>query len=131
MKTAIRIWVVCALALACGAIESRAADCMNKDDWSAWINKMPPPPDSFHVVGKLMASNPGQTAKLTPAVPQGVNPAILILDLKMEQKPGMWPQVLVPILARYDVDPYTGAHSQVTIRKDAECSITIDVKTVQ
>lgn len=129
MRTAIRIWVVCALALACGAIESRAEECMNKDAWKAWIDKMPPPPDSIHVVGSVLAMNMGQTPKLTRAVPQGPNPTILILDLTMEQKPGIWAQVVVPRLARFEESNYTESHSQVTIRSGAECSVTIDVDT--
>ena len=34
--------------------------------------------------------------------PQGINPAILMLDLHLVQKPGMWPQVLAVAHARYD-----------------------------
>lgn len=129
MKTGIRILMLWMLALTFGAIESRAEDCMNKDDWTAWINKMPPPPDSLHVVGSVLAMNMGQTASLTRAVPQGINPAILILDLKMVQKPGIWPQAVVPRLVRFDIKDYAEApHSQVTIRSSAECSVTIDVE---
>jgi hypothetical protein len=76
--------------------------------------------------------NMGQTASLTRAVPQGINPAILILDLKMVQKPGIWPQAVVPRLVRFDIKDYAEApHSQVTIRSSAECSVTIDVEAAR
>lgn len=70
--------------------------------WHAWINRMPPPPDDFHVVGDVEVGNPGVEALLTMKVPQGINPAILLLDLNFVQKPGIWPQVLTCVQARFD-----------------------------
>ncbi len=70
--------------------------------WHAWINQMPPPPDHFHAVGDVEVGNPGIEVFLTVKVPQGINPAILQLDLHLVQKPGMWPQVTTCLQARFD-----------------------------
>jgi hypothetical protein len=70
-------------------------------NWYAWINKMPPPPDEFHVVGEVQVSNPGVEVVLTPRVPQGINPRILLLDLVLVQRPGIWPQIVVTRRAEY------------------------------
>ncbi|HJU40844.1 MAG TPA: hypothetical protein VJ724_14835, partial [Tahibacter sp.] len=75
---------------------------MNTRNWYAWINKMPPPPDDFHVVGEVEVPNPGIEALLTVRSPQGINPDILLLDLHLFQKPGVWPQVVTWVQARYD-----------------------------
>src|SRR4029434_1322222 len=66
----------------------------NAEDWIAWINKMPPPPDTLHVRGQVVVSNPGVDVFLYKKVPQGINPTILLLKLMVVQRPGIWPQVL-------------------------------------
>lgn len=71
-------------------------------DWYSWINKMPPPPDDFHVVGEVLVSNPGIDPILIPREPQGFNRKILLLDLFLHQKPGVWPRVMVWKPVRYD-----------------------------
>ncbi len=70
--------------------------------WYAWLNTMPPKPDDLHVVGEVIVSNPGVRARLTMRYPQGINPAILILDLTLVQEPGIWPAVLANAQARFD-----------------------------
>ncbi len=80
--------------LPCTSIDSR--------DWYSWINLMPPPPDEFHIVGEVYVSNPGVDPLLTPKQPQGINPDILLMDLYLCQKPGIWPQVFVWKPVRYD-----------------------------
>jgi len=69
-------------------------------DWYAWIDVTPPP--NLHVVGDVLVGNPGVEALLTMKEPQGGDPALLLLDLHLTQKPGMWPQVKTWIQARYD-----------------------------
>jgi hypothetical protein len=75
---------------------------MDTRDWYSWVNLMPPPPDDFHVTGEVLVGNPGVQAELVPRVPQGIKPAILLLDLHLVQRPGMWPQVMTWVQARYD-----------------------------
>lgn len=131
MKTSIRILMICTLALACGAIESRAAECsLQKADWSAWIDKMPPTPDAFYVVGRITLPSPGHVARLAPAVPQGTTDTTLILKLEVKQESEA-ASVMTPGIARYDLNPYSGKplYSAVTIHSGLDCSITIDVTT--
>lgn len=75
---------------------------MQTKDWHAWINAMPPGPNSLHVVGEVQVGNPGVVPELTVREPQGINPAILLLDLHLVQRPGMWPQVMTWKQARFD-----------------------------
>jgi len=74
----------------------------NSQGWYAWTNLQPPRPNSFHVVGEVLVSNLGIKALLTPKVPQGFNPTILLLDLFLVQQPGFWPQATTWVEARYD-----------------------------
>lgn len=78
-------------------------------DWYAWLNTMPPPPDDFHVIGDVTVGNPGIEAMLTMREPQGFNPAILMLDLHLVQKPGMWIQLVTCVQARFDRVMLAGA----------------------
>jgi hypothetical protein len=85
-------------------------------EWFAWVDLMPPGPKSFHVVGSVLAPTPGYKATLKPAVPQGINPRQLILDLELIQLPGVWPDVLTWIAARFDEADYKGDYDDVAIR---------------
>lgn len=75
---------------------------MNHESWAAWNDLRPPPPNAVHVVGSVQVTNPGIDVKLTKTIPQGFNPQILLLDLELTQKPGMWPQVLTWKQVRYE-----------------------------
>ena len=54
----------------------------------ATADLMPPAPFSLRVHSRIEAPTPAFTAFLQKAVPQGINPAILILDVVLVQKPG-------------------------------------------
>lgn len=56
--------------------------------WKAWQNSMPPGPSTINVVGQCTFPTPGYKAKLTKAVPQGINPAILLLKLTITKPTG-------------------------------------------
>ncbi|MBM3552343.1 MAG: hypothetical protein FJX45_11350 [Alphaproteobacteria bacterium] len=62
--------------------------------WHAWIDLQPPGPPKIHVVGDVLVPNPGVEAYLLYRWPQGFNPYILLLELVLFQRPGIWPQVL-------------------------------------
>lgn len=85
-------------------------------DWYAWVNRMPPGPASFHVVGTVRLPDPGFECELVPASPQGINPAELILDLKVKRRPGIWPHHVVSTSVRHDVAPYGAHYSNVLVR---------------
>jgi hypothetical protein len=89
---------------------------LNSCDWTAMANLRPPPPDSLVVRGQVQVPDPGYVGTLTPAVPQGINPAQLILDLKLRKLPGIWPQVLTWIEVVHHDGNYAGGHDTVLIR---------------
>lgn len=109
--------------LQCSGIESR--------DWYAWLNIMPPPPDDFHVTGEVYVPNPGVEAFLAPRVPQGINPAILQLDIHLYQKPGMWTQQFVWKTVRYDKAGRNIQYTQVQIFCGEKIIADIPVEIVQ
>lgn len=106
---------------------------MNTRNWYAWIDKMPPPPDQFHVVGEVEVANPGVEALLQVRNPQGINPAILLLDLHLVQNPGMWPQVITWVQARYDkvLAPGSTCYTDVEIFYQNDPVARVPVQIVQ
>lgn len=101
-------------------------------DWYAWINALPPKPDDFHVVGKVLVGNPGVLAHLCVRQPQGFNPSILLLDLHLVQQPGIWPQVQTWIQARFDeiLTPASPKYTGVEVFYGGESIANIPVETV-
>ena len=95
----------------------------------ATADLMPPAPFSLRVHSRIEAPTPAFTAFLQKAVPQGINPAILILDVVLVQKPGTVIQVVTEIDADYEDKNYKGKHTQVTVRYGDE-SKTVDVQIV-
>lgn len=60
------------------------------------VSDVPPIKTLFlSVSGEVLVGNPGIDAELTFAIPQGFNPSILLLRIVLQQRPGIWPQVLV------------------------------------
>jgi hypothetical protein len=98
-------------------------------NWYAWLNTMPPKPDDFHVTGEVQVANPGVDAILRKREPQGVNPAILLLDQHLVQRPGMWPQVISQAQARYDEVIIGDAYTQVQIFAEGQiiADLTVDI----
>lgn len=86
-----------------------------EDTFRAWHNLMPPAP-SFIVTGEVEAPTPGWSVTLTPAVPQGINPDILILELNATRPSGPTIQIPTLIPVRYQQVPPARHYSQVTIR---------------
>jgi hypothetical protein len=70
-------------------------------DWHAWNDLMPPGPPRFHVAGEVEVPNPGVEVLLAPRL-QGINPRILLLDLHLVERPGLWPPTVVWKPAKYD-----------------------------
>jgi hypothetical protein len=97
--------------------------------WNAWINKMPPPPDTLHVRGQVTVPNPGVDVFLYRKEPQGINPAILLLDLVLVQQPGIWPQVVVTKAATYEEVGRNLSYATVSVLSgDTEvASVPVDV----
>jgi hypothetical protein len=103
---------------------------LDTSEWYAWVSRMPPGPASFHVTGMVTLPSPGYEARLEYATPQGINPADLILDLRITQRPGIWPQVVTNVAVRYDVQDYAGAYSSVLVRLPDGEGIQLEVEQV-
>ncbi|SFW26729.1 hypothetical protein [Nitrosovibrio sp. Nv17] len=105
---------------------------METKNWYAWIDLMPPKPDGFHVIGEILVGNPGTQGELCVKEPQGINPSILLLDLHLIQRPGMWPQIVTWIQCHYDkiLAPHNPKYTDVEIFYDGISIATIKVEEV-
>ncbi len=103
---------------------------LDSSDWFAWVSRMPPGPPSFHVTGTVTLPSPGYEARLEVASPQGINPADLILDLRITQRPGTWPQVVTSVQVRHDVPSYQGKYESVLVRLPNGEAIQLEVEEV-
>jgi hypothetical protein len=54
-------------------------------NWFAWENNMPPGPVRLQATGEVKTPSAHQVPRLARAVPQGINPRILILNLTVEE----------------------------------------------
>jgi hypothetical protein len=94
--------------------------------WKAWQDSMPPGPSTINVVGSCVFPTPGYKVKLTKAVPQGINPAILLLRLTITKPTGIVPQVLQKVEVRYSAKT-KARYTHVTILPD---NVTVKVQQV-
>ena len=111
--------------------EGKLVEVSETRDWYAWINLMPPAPYMFHVIGEVQVPNLGVKAFLVPRVPQGFNPAILLMDLILVQKPGYWPQVTTWVEARYDKVVQDSLYESVEIFSGSDSVTSVNVEEVQ
>ncbi len=95
-----------------------------------WINHMPPNPPSLHIIAQVYANSSGWRFALEPAVPQGSNPAYLILDIKATPPSGnvLW-VITNDNKGRYDVPNYDKNYTHVTVR-NGDVSITTRIEHV-
>jgi hypothetical protein len=112
--------------------KEQIVSCKNAEtqDWYAWIDTTPPQPDELHVIGEIKVGNPGIYAVLRKRVPQGINPRILLLDLHLIQKPGIWPQIVTCIAVRYDAVIIGRGYTQVDVLYKGELIAQIPVDIV-
>lgn len=103
---------------------------IDTSNWYAWIDLMPGATRALYVQGIVTMPTPGYDVKLVTASPQGINPAILILDLKITRKKGLFPQVVTEIPVRFE---QTGsiAYQSVNVRIPGGSDIVLDVEEVR
>jgi hypothetical protein len=113
-------------------------ECPTKDPasidttgWYAWLNRMPPGPASFHITGVVLLPTPGYDVRLVPAVPQGINPKDLILDLEVTPRPGYWPEVVTRVSVRYDQSPTGVEYTSVLVREPDGDAVQVPVEEVR
>ena len=99
--------------------------------FKAYIDQMPgtSPGHKIIVLGSVICNTTGWKVELTEASPPGINPSILILDVKSTKPSGMAGQMITPVLVRFDKNNGE-KYKQVTIR-GAGADFTIDVGSVQ
>jgi hypothetical protein len=93
------------------------ASCMaDQAKFKAWKNMMPPQRTiKLFVIGEVTCPTTGWKVRLVEAKPQGVNPAILILQLVAKKPGGITKPVLTPVQVRFE-KAKGGDYQQVTIR---------------
>jgi len=101
---------------------------VDEKTFKARLNKMPPPRNILQVTGVVTVPTTGWFVGLVKAVPQGVNPAILILEVMRippDQQGGDLVMHIPVLFGKYESPDYT----DVTIR-DGKDEFTIPVKVV-
>ena len=76
-----------------GGLVEAARDTSHYRDFSAYIGALDAGYYFVAVRGEVLVANPGVEVSLSYAVPQGINPAALLLHIEFYQRPGLWPQV--------------------------------------
>jgi hypothetical protein len=100
-----------------------------KDTFSAWINKQPGAGSPLHVAGEVEVPTGGWSGSLVRAVPQGINPLILILDLKLTKPTGIVTQAFTHIRVEFTETPAAVEYESAQIRAD-DGEFEIPVKIV-
>ena len=81
--------------------------------WTAVHDFMPPGPARLRVQGVCTFPTPGYKVTLKRHVPQGINPAILILDKTVRRPTGIQPQIVTKVDVKFEARTnthYTGVH---------------------
>jgi len=94
--------------------------------WKAVLNMMPPGPWILRVTGKCLFRTHGFKVTLKDAVPQGINPAILLLRKTVKPPTGIVIQTPEVVNVTYTKKTKT-KYSKVTILPDG---VTINVQIV-
>lgn len=98
--------------------------------WKAIHNLQPPGPATLTVSGVCTMPTPGYTLTLSRAEPQGINPAILLLNLTVAAPTGIVTQVVTPTEVVY-TEETDQPFDQVTILADEGMGGNVDVEEVQ
>ena len=96
-------------------------------DWYASHDHMPGKPKTLYVTGKCTFPTEGFGVELKPAVPQGINPKIYLLEKIVHKPKDLVPDVKTTVEVRYEEQTDT-EYDQVTILPDG---VTIDVEHTQ
>jgi hypothetical protein len=86
-------------------------------EFKAWLDKMPGANNTLHVKGTVTVPTSGWHATLTEAHPPGINPEILILEVKKVKPTGTVSQIVSHIPVHFD-KPHSHDYKEVTIRGD-------------
>lgn len=98
-------------------------------NWSAWLDLMPGDKPTLHVTGQCTFPSLGYQVELQRAVPQGVNPEILLLRKVVTPPPsgGVTGSQVETLDVRYREQPAQNHYKQVQIEPDG---VLLDVQEV-
>jgi hypothetical protein len=88
-------------------------------EFTATLDKMPGANNTLHVRGTVTVPTTGWTVTIDEADPQGVNPNILILDVKKVKPTGPAGDIVEHIPVHFD-KLYSADYTDVTIRGDGD-----------
>jgi hypothetical protein len=96
--------------------------------WQAWLDLMPGPgaTPTLHVTGECTTPTTGYKITLVPAVPQGINPKILLLKKVVKKPSGIVLPVVTKVPVHY-IKKKSPRYTAVTILPDG---VTVKVKIV-
>jgi hypothetical protein len=84
-------------------------------------------PQTLYVHGSIMTYHADDKISISKAEPQGINPSILVLDLKLIE--GNGPMKGAPKAFNYEnSQEIAKTYSQVTLRYSSEASLTINIE---
>jgi hypothetical protein len=86
-----------------------------KDKFKAWQDEMPGSARKLIVTGEVQCPTTGWKVVLSEARPQGINPAILILDIEATKPTGPAGDVITIVPVRFET-AHGAAYKEVTIR---------------
>jgi hypothetical protein len=85
--------------------------------WKAIHDFMPPGPARLSVTGVCTFPTPGFKVTLKRHVPQGINPAILLLDKTVKRPTGIEPQIVTQVAVKFEARTNT-RYTTVSILPD-------------
>jgi hypothetical protein len=109
------------------AASSKAKAVLGKcGGWKAWLDLMPPGTPTLHVTGKCIFPKHGYKVTLKKAMPQGINPAILLLQKVVKPPTGIVIPTPQTVLVNFTLKTKT-KYKAVTILPDG---VTVKVQIV-
>lgn len=105
--------------------------CPEMSDFNAWIDVQPPGPSRLIVVGKVVTNGGNLVPHLSERGPQGINPAILILDLTISDTGGVGTSDVAPRDVRFEKAAKKGDYDNVDIHFEGESCLILNVKIVE
>jgi hypothetical protein len=98
--------------------------CKCNDGWEATLNTQPPNRNILTVTGSVTCPDQGLKLTLEPAVPPGIIPEELLLDIKVEKHGNISHMVTI-----YDLK-YTQENARYKSVRIVPCNLTIDVNII-
>lgn len=98
--------------------------------WHAWLDLMPGVQPTLYLAGHVRTGAGNRVPKLAEAVPQGTNPAILILDLSIQTEGQVGTDDYAFRPATFHKTAGKGEYAQVEVRYEGDQIALLDIETV-